>query len=125
MTWKEYCGSVFWDFPKAINVEPEEYTRYKLNKIHPYKQRQVADIMKSDLSNIEYLYIFGSAKDMSCRYNSDLDIAIMFKDATNTLAFCKELDRITDYNYDLIFLNKEWLSEDLLNNIYKGVRYDV
>ena len=58
--------------------------------------------------NIQFAYLIGSLARDKARFGSDLDIAVYFEDKPNLLdigMLVNELEKVTEYNVDLILLN--------------------
>ncbi len=84
-----------------------------IDKIHPLKQSVVYNIVSHALDAylgiIERIIIFGSSTSMRCCPDSDLDVAVKFRENMDTLenknAVSEIIGKETDWNYDVVWLN--------------------
>lgn len=121
-SWEKNKEKIFY-FPIIVNND-----NYDCARIHPLMQKKVNEIYNQirESSIIEKAIIFGSSVNIRCNKKSDLDIAIKLKEADfnreNQNQISEEIQNITDYNSDIVWLNKIDVESQLYRNISsKGV----
>lgn len=121
-SWEENKNKIFY-FPIIVKND-----NYECNRIHPLMQKKVNEIYKyvSNIYEIEKVILFGSSINIRCNRNSDIDIAIKIKSTSfnketqNNIS--EQIQEITEYNSDIIWLNTIEQNTKLFNNINtKGV----
>ena len=121
-SWEENKNKKFY-FPIIVNND-----NYECNRIHPLMQKMVNKIYNfvSNTYEIEKVIIFGSSINIRCNRNSDIDIAVKIKSESfnrnvqNNIS--EQIQEITEYNSDIIWLNTIDQNTKLFNNINtKGV----
>lgn len=118
-SWEENKYKIFY-FPIIINND-----NYECNRIHPLKQKEVNQIYEYVKNNndIKKVIIFGSSVNIRCNIKSDLDVAILLKEDSfnrnNENIISERIQEITDYNSDIIWLNKLDKNSQLYDNIIK------
>ena len=45
--------------------------------IHPYRQRDVKELVDKAFEGISYIILFGSSVNDTCKYDSDLDVCVI------------------------------------------------
>lgn len=127
--WIVYDENYWWRtyyFP--VIVEPEE--GFDFRRIYPIKQKNVRkaiDLVKQ-MPWIKELWIFGSAACNRCRWESDLDLAILYDEEVFAQSGLNDpsgdLYTVDDNGVDLLKLNKLQPNEDVYYEIKKrGVCY--
>ena len=87
-------------------------------------QKKINDIynLVSKKHEIEKVIIFGSSVNIRCNKKSDIDIAIKIKPAyfnrENQNIISEEIQEISEYNSDIVWLNTMDSNITLYNNIY-------
>lgn len=121
-SWEENKNKKY-SFPVII-----ENNNYECTRIHPLKQKVTDEIYQYVKNNkyIQKVIIFGSSVNIRCHRKSDVDIAIMIHQEEYNISIqnsiSEEIQEITNYNADIIWLNKVEKDTKLYNNIYnKGV----
>lgn len=121
-SWEENKNKKY-SFPVII-----ENNNYECMRIHPLKQKVTDEIYQYVKNNkyIQKVIIFGSSVNIRCHRKSDVDIAIMIHQEEYNISIqnsiSEEIQEITNYNADIIWLNKVEKDTKLYNNIYnKGV----
>lgn len=99
---------------------------FNISRIHPLKQNVVHSIfleLKND-SRIKKIIIFGSSTTIRCNKNSDVDIAIELTENTNDIKneVSEKIQEISNYNSDIIWLDKIKKDTNIYKNINKGVK---
>lgn len=96
-------------------------------RVHPLKQKQavaVAELLDG-IAEVESAYIFGSAVSVRCHSGSDVDIAVRISPTNDSLflraRISEDIQLITDWTADIIWLNDEEEGTQLYNNITEGV----
>lgn len=119
-TFEEYCEENIFEFPIIVKSEFKE-----MKRIHPQKQYQISQIYNEfkDYSLIQKIIIFGSTISMKCNIYSDLDLAIKLTQNTSSAKniVSEKIGLITDWNYDIIWLDDTDLSEPIVEKIENGV----
>lgn len=96
--------------------------------IYPLKQPIVNELYQRlhDDSIIEALYVFGSATDIRCNVNSDIDVAVQLafgydtRDMRNRVS--EIIQDICKWNADVIWINDLKCDERLYHEVMGGVR---
>lgn len=121
-SWEDNKNKIFY-FPVTIINN-----NYECNRIHPLKQKVVNDIYNYVSTNdcIDKVIIFGSSVNIRCNKKSDIDIAIKVKESYLTReiqnVLSEDIQEITGYNSDIVWLNTLDKDTRLYNNInIKGV----
>lgn len=121
-SWEDNKNKHFY-FPVII-----ENKNYECAKIHPLKQKLVNKIYNYISTNniIEKVIIFGSSTNIRCNKISDIDMAIKLKDdlftKINQNTISEDIQKICEYNCDIVWLNNLDKDTKLYNNINtKGV----
>lgn len=121
-SWEKNKENIFY-FPIIVNND-----NYDCARIHPLMQKKVNEIFNEikKSSIIEKVIIFGSSVNIRCNKNSDLDIAIKLKEEyfnrENQNLISEEIQVISDYNSDIVWLNTIDSQSQLYRNISsKGV----
>lgn len=121
-SWIENKEKVFY-FPVLI-----ENKNYECDRIHPLKQRLVNEIFNEIKSSniVKKAIVFGSSVNIRCNNKSDIDIAIELNDKdfnqNNQNGLSEQIQEITGYNADIVWLNTLDQKSRLYKNIYmKGV----
>ncbi len=76
-------------------------TNNRINK------EKITEVLQNS-GNIQFAYLVGSLAKNKARFGSDLDIAVYFEHKPNLLdigMLVNGLEKITEYNVDLILLN--------------------
>jgi len=101
---------------------------YDARKIHPLKQRivkKLSDVLLKD-ERIELVVLFGGSTTIRCNKASDIDLAIKLK-----AAFCdpsvknelsEEIQKLLNWNADIIWMEKIQKDSKLEKNIERGLR---
>lgn len=117
-SWEENKNKKFY-FPIIVNND-----NYECDRIHPLMQKKINDIynLVSKKHEIEKVIIFGSSVNIRCNKKSDIDIAIKIKPAyfnrENQNIISEEIQEISEYNSDIVWLNTMDSNITLYNNIY-------
>lgn len=121
-SWEDSKNKLYY-FPVVI-----ENRNYECNRIHPLMQSKINNIYNAIASSkiVKKVIVFGSSVNIRCNKKSDIDIAILLKDdefnRNNQNSISEEIQEITEYNSDIIWLNtldsKSKLYENIIN---KGV----
>ncbi|MBQ8292359.1 MAG: nucleotidyltransferase domain-containing protein [Bacilli bacterium] len=121
-SWEKNKEKIFY-FPIVENND-----NYDCGRIHPLMQKKVNEIYKfvKKEKAVEKVIIFGSAVNIRCNKKSDIDLAVKLKDdcfnLENQNQISEEIQSITDYNADIVWLNKIDPETQLYRNIsLKGV----
>ena len=98
---------------------------FDISRIHPLKQKtinKIYEVVKND-QRIKKVIIFGSSTTIRCNKDSDIDIAIELINNTNEIKndISEKIQEITNYNSDIIWLDKIKVNTKIYNNINKGV----
>ena len=102
----------------------KENKNYDASRIHPLKQRIINDVydLVSKDYRIKKVIIFGSSVNIRCNRNSDIDIGVLLKEdlfnIENKNQISEAIQKVTDYNSDIIWLNSIDKKSQLFTNIY-------
>lgn len=119
-TFEEYCDEHIFEFPLIVKSDFKE-----IKRIHPQKQLQVNQIYTELKDNllVQKIIVFGSTISIKCGIYSDLDLAV--KLTQNTLSakniISEKIGQITEWNYDIIWLNDIVSTEPIIKKIKNGV----
>lgn len=129
MTYKEQCRGQICNFFIITEVS-DHLPIQNLSRVHPLKQKPVVRIFeellnKNLLNKIETIILFGSSITKACNMKSDLDIALRLLPHENKLENKNPVYDIigecSDWNFDIIFLDKIGHEGRLYKNIMNGV----
>lgn len=121
-SWDENKTRKFY-FPIVVNN-----SNYECNRIHPLMQSKVNDLYNyiKTLNSVSKVIVFGSSVNIRCNKQSDIDIAVELKadhftkEEQNKIS--EQIQIITSYNADVVWLNTLDQNTKLYNNIcMKGV----
>ena len=119
-TFQEYCDENIFIFPII-----SENIYKNIDRIHPLKQKLIFKILENNniLKYCKSIKVFGSSISIKCRWESDIDFAIYLND--NTLEIRNNISeiigKITEWNYDIIWMNDNNEESDIYLKINKGV----
>lgn len=121
-TWEDE-RLICYHFPIICN-----YPGIDMGRVYPIKQKDVAKIcsvIKND-NRIDIVILFGSAANIRCTQNSDLDIAIKLKEnnvndeVKNQVS--EKIQIACDWNADIIWRDRITKKDSIYNDIILGVR---
>ncbi len=74
-TWEDWCDDHIVLFPVLADCKG---LPFDISRVHPIKQREVRDVynLLRVNNNVLRVWVFGSAANMKCVWESDLDLAI-------------------------------------------------
>jgi len=114
---KRFC------FP--VKVQRDDFDIFR---IHPLKQKeaiQIADVVKDD-GRVKGLIVFGSASNIRCCRNSDIDVAVELEpDHINNQVkeeVSENIQRACGFDADILWLDRIPKDSKLYSNIEMGVR---
>ncbi len=96
--------------------------------IYPSKQAIVNELYQTLCSNrmMDALYVFGSATDIRCNVNSDIDVAVKLSHVYDTKEVRNRISEVIQgickWNADIIWINDLKCDERLYREIMGGVR---
>lgn len=121
-SWEDNKNKKFY-FPVLI-----QNTNYQCNRIHPLMQKKIFEIYEliKNQQAIKKVILFGSSINIRCNQKSDIDLAILLKNEffnqQNQNTISEEIQEITKYNCDIVWLNNLDSKSRLYENIItKGV----
>lgn len=116
-TWEDNKYKIF-HFPIIV-----ENLNYECDRIHPLMQKKINEVYnllkKYDI--IEKVILFGSSINIRCNIRSDIDLSIKFKNGhfsrINQNLISEEIQEITEYNADIVWLDTIDENSQLYKNI--------
>ncbi|MDR1961513.1 MAG: hypothetical protein LBQ16_04445 [Gracilibacteraceae bacterium] len=119
-TWDEYCDEHTFIFPVVVDTNFDN-----MNRIHPLKQGICKNILNCHdvIDNCKQIIVFGSSVSMKCDDESDIDLAIELKtdSVKNRNSVSESIGAISDWNYDIIWLDDTIQNEPIYEKIKRGV----
>lgn len=106
----------------------EEEKRYDASLIHPLKQRMAKSVYEAVLADqrVKSLTIFGSAVNIRCNRNSDIDLAVtLFPDNIDSVTKNEVSEKIQEacgYGADILWMDRILPGSGIAKNIEKGVK---
>jgi len=105
-------------------IEPSKC--FDNSRIHPLKQKEVNTIINTIINNplIEEIYIFGGCTTIRCHKSSDVDMAIKLINPSleNKNVISEIIQEVSNYDCDILWLDKIKENTTIYNNIMKGVK---
>lgn len=110
-------------FPNYIDEDNPNSVYFR---VHPLKQKQLRDILSIVPVNIDEIWVFGSATDLSCWNESDLDLMVIgnfTEDATYEICKIFYTQATAKGHIDLLFDTKDNFVKGSkeINNVYCDV----
>lgn len=101
--------------------------KFNISRIHPLKQKEalkIYDALSKD-KRVKSITIFGSSTNVTCTIHSDLDVAVELKEdyinneTKNEVS--EVIQNITDFNADILWLDRIDKNSFIYENIKRGV----
>lgn len=121
MTWEKKRNKkfIFNVIVKNDNIDIE--------RIHPLKQ-QLVNRLNQELKDerLECIYVFGSATNIRCNSDSDIDLAVKLKPNCITKKTKNEISeaiqKICEWNADIIWVDHVTKKDKIYKDIIQGVK---